>query len=93
MQYAHGISPTTTLPFSPPTAFRLVSRVPNHKNEKSQILEGHCHRCREWAPVEGVKCVEAKVSKIPPMKLEMPFALPLFKKNSLTDDSEMLIDC
>lgn len=61
MQYAHGISPTTALPFSPPIAFRKSPRKPNHKNEKAEILEGLCHRCNEWAPVEGVKCVEAKV--------------------------------
>lgn len=61
MQYAHGISPTTTLPFSPPVAFRATTRVPNHKNEKTELLEGQCHRCGEWTAVEGVKCVEAKV--------------------------------
>ena len=57
-----GISPTTTLPFSPPLAFRLTPRKQNHKNEKAEILEGLCHKCHDWAPVEGVKCVEAKVS-------------------------------
>ena len=61
MQYAHGISPVTALPFSPPVAFRVIKRTPNHKNEKHELLEGKCHRCQEWAPVEGVKCVEAKV--------------------------------
>ena len=61
MQYAHGISPVTALPFSPPVAFRVIKRTPNHKNEKHEPLEGKCHRCQEWAPVEGVKCVEAKV--------------------------------
>lgn len=61
MQYVHGISPSSALPFSPPTAFRRAKRKVNHKNEKSTLLEGHCHRCGEWAPMEGVKCVEAKV--------------------------------
>ncbi|KAI5116522.1 hypothetical protein M0805_000588 [Coniferiporia weirii] len=64
MQYAHGISPTTTQPFSPPIAFRTIDRKPNHKNEKLQLLEGQCHRCHEWTPVEGVKCVEAKLKEI-----------------------------
>ncbi|KAL5513955.1 hypothetical protein ACEPAG_2716 [Sanghuangporus baumii] len=64
MQYAHGISPITAQPFSPPVAFRVVKRSPNHKNEKHEILEGKCHRCLEWAPVEGVKCVEAKLKEI-----------------------------
>ncbi|KAH8111607.1 hypothetical protein DFH11DRAFT_1512777 [Phellopilus nigrolimitatus] len=64
MQYAHGISPTTAQPFSPPIAFRTVARTPNHKNEKAAILEGQCHRCREWAPIEGVKCIEAKLKEI-----------------------------
>ncbi len=61
MQYGHGISPSTALPFSPPMAVRRVKRKVNHKNEKNALLEGHCHRCGEWAPMEGVKCVEAKV--------------------------------
>ncbi|KAL5501155.1 hypothetical protein ACEPAH_9542 [Sanghuangporus vaninii] len=64
MQYAHGISPITAQPFSPPVAFRVVKRSPNHKNEKHEMLEGKCHRCLEWAPVEGVKCVEAKLKEI-----------------------------
>lgn len=56
-----GISPTTTKPFSPPLAYRRSPRKQNHKNEKGEILEGQCHKCRDWAAVEGVKCVEAKV--------------------------------
>ncbi|THH03405.1 hypothetical protein EW145_g6280 [Phellinidium pouzarii] len=64
MQYAHGISPTTQLPFSPPIAFRRIDRKANHKNEKLQLLEGQCHRCHDWMPVEGVKCVEAKLKEI-----------------------------
>lgn len=64
MQYAHGISPTTALPFSPPVAYRLTPRRPNHKNEKTELLEGKCHRCGDWAAVEGVKCVEAKLREI-----------------------------
>ena len=64
MQYAHGISPTTAQPFSPPIAFRLTARKQNHKNEKAEILEGLCHRCNDWAPIEGVKCVEAKLREI-----------------------------
>lgn len=59
-----GISPTTTMPFSPPLAYRLTPRKQNHKNEKAEILEGLCHKCRDWAPVEGVKCVEAKLKEI-----------------------------
>ena len=59
-----GISPTTTMPFSPPLAFRLTPRKQNHKNEKAAILEGLCHKCNDWAPVEGVKCVEAKLKEI-----------------------------
>ena len=62
MQYFHGISPSTFLPFSPPVAFRLQRRAPTYRNEKSQILEGKCHACGNWAAVEGIKRVEAKVS-------------------------------
>ena len=62
MQYFHGISPATFLPFSPPVAFRLQQRAQTYRNEKFQILEGKCHACGNWAAVEGIKCVEAKVS-------------------------------
>lgn len=55
-----GISPISTRPFSPPIAFRTVRRQANHKNEKTEIMEGRCHKCHNWAPVEGVKSVEAK---------------------------------
>ncbi|TDL26719.1 hypothetical protein BD410DRAFT_715454, partial [Rickenella mellea] len=64
MQYAHGISPTTALPFSPPIEFRTIHREPNHKNEKEEMLEGMCHKCQNWIPLEGVKCVEAKLKEI-----------------------------
>ena len=62
MQYFHGISPATFLPFSPPVAFRYQKRTPTYRNEKNKILEGKCHSCGTWAAVEGIKMVEAKVS-------------------------------
>ncbi|KAI0695669.1 hypothetical protein C8T65DRAFT_664881 [Cerioporus squamosus] len=64
MQYAHGISPSTGLPFSPPTGFRTVSRANPGKHEKTRVMEGKCHKCKKWVPVEGIKDVPSKVKEI-----------------------------
>ena len=42
MLYAHGISPTTGLPFSPPLRFRQSDRAQNRPDEKESIREGLC---------------------------------------------------
>jgi len=57
-----GISPATGRPFSPPVAFRTKSRTEVRKLEKTKVLEGKCHKCRGWAPVEGVKLGDVKVT-------------------------------
>ncbi|ETW76436.1 hypothetical protein HETIRDRAFT_244264, partial [Heterobasidion irregulare TC 32-1] len=59
-----GISPTTGLPFSPPTAFRTHVRPNPGKHERATLREARCHRCRQWVAVEGVKDVEPKVKEI-----------------------------
>ncbi|KAF8582392.1 hypothetical protein K439DRAFT_1351381, partial [Ramaria rubella] len=66
MQYAHGISSVTGLPFSPPIAFRTVTRptAEIRKHEKSSLLQGKCHKCHKWAVIEGIKTVEVKVKEI-----------------------------
>jgi len=64
MQYSHGLCPKTGLPFSPPIDFRVVSRPDPGKHEKSEILQGKCHKCERWVPVEGIKDVEVKVKEI-----------------------------
>ncbi|KAI0631589.1 hypothetical protein C8Q77DRAFT_1127766 [Trametes polyzona] len=64
MQYAHGISPATGRPFSPPVAFRVSDRPNAGKLEKTQIMEGKCHKCRKWVAVEGIKDVPTKVREI-----------------------------
>ncbi|KAJ3718319.1 hypothetical protein C8R42DRAFT_585696 [Lentinula raphanica] len=64
MQYSHGISASSSMPFSPPLAFRITSRSSNHKSEKSTMKEGKCHKCMKWVPVEGVKDVEVKVKEL-----------------------------
>ena len=56
-----GISAMTALPFSPPTDFRTIIRPRASKTEKSEILEGKCHRCCRWIAIEGVKDVPVKV--------------------------------
>ena len=52
------------LPFSPPLEFRTSARVNAGKHEKTEIMEGKCHRCKKWVPVEGVKDVPSKVREI-----------------------------
>ncbi|KAI0643214.1 hypothetical protein C8Q79DRAFT_977766 [Trametes meyenii] len=64
MQYAHGISPVSGRPFSPPLAFRVVSRPNPGKHEKTQLMEGKCHKCKKWVAVEGIKDVPTKVKEI-----------------------------
>ncbi|KAI0338168.1 hypothetical protein BDW22DRAFT_1338486, partial [Trametopsis cervina] len=70
MQYYHGISPSSGLPFSPPVAFEFSTDLPQakqgfkQKQEKTRIEQGKCHKCRQWVPVEGVKDVEVKVKEI-----------------------------
>ncbi|KZT20720.1 hypothetical protein NEOLEDRAFT_1158547 [Neolentinus lepideus HHB14362 ss-1] len=64
MQYYHGISPTTSRPFSPPTAFRTRARENPAPKERRKLVEGRCHKCRKWVACEGVKDVEVKVPEI-----------------------------
>ena len=80
MQYAHGIDPSllipvaysvclgisamTGRPFSPPTAFRTVTRANAGRHEKAQLMEGKCHKCKKWVAVEGIKDVPSKVKEI-----------------------------
>ncbi|KAH9895805.1 hypothetical protein C8Q73DRAFT_689543 [Cubamyces lactineus] len=64
MQYAHGISPATGRPFSPPLAFRIVQRPNAGRLEKTQMMEGKCHKCKKWVAVEGIKDVPTKVKEI-----------------------------
>ncbi|KAL4244557.1 hypothetical protein ABKN59_009993 [Abortiporus biennis] len=71
MQYTHGISPVNSLPFSPPTAFRIIARTGPKgtelaigKHEKSHLMQGKCHKCNKWVNVEGIKDVPTKVKEI-----------------------------
>ncbi|GJE94021.1 DUF4451 domain-containing protein [Phanerochaete sordida] len=63
MQYAHGIS-SSGKPFSPPVAFKHLTRPACGRQEKARILQGRCHACSKWVNVEGVKDVEVKVPEI-----------------------------
>ena len=60
-----GISASTGRPFSPPTAFRTIERTNVGKLEKSELMQGRCHKCKKWVAVEGVKDVPTKV-RLPP---------------------------
>ncbi|KAN0128982.1 protein of unknown function (DUF4451) domain containing protein [Lactarius tabidus] len=64
MQYFHGVAASTARPFSPPTAFRDTPRQRPGKLERTHILEGRCHRCSRWVPVQGVKDADAKVKEL-----------------------------
>ncbi|KAI9431541.1 hypothetical protein F5148DRAFT_1271386 [Russula earlei] len=59
-----GIAASTARPFSPPTAFRTTPRQRPGKLERTQMLEGRCHRCSRWVPVQGVKAADAKVKEL-----------------------------
>ena len=58
-----GVAASTARPFSPPTAFRTTPRSQPGKLERTQMLEGRCHR---WVPVQGVKDADAKVPSLSP---------------------------
>ncbi|KAG2127602.1 uncharacterized protein EDB93DRAFT_201986 [Suillus bovinus] len=64
MQFAHGVSATTGRPFSPPLSYRTSSRRNTLKLERSEILEGKCHKCKKWVPVESIKDCEVKVKEL-----------------------------
>lgn len=61
---ASGIAASTARPFSPPIAFRTTQRQRPGKLERTQMLEGQCHRCMRWVPVQGVKDADAKVLQL-----------------------------
>ncbi|KAF8491662.1 hypothetical protein JB92DRAFT_3147628 [Gautieria morchelliformis] len=65
MQHTHGISPATRLPFSPPIEFRTIARPISEvcKREKSELMQGKCHECREWVTIESVQTREVKVKE------------------------------
>ncbi|KAF8487671.1 hypothetical protein JB92DRAFT_2569999, partial [Gautieria morchelliformis] len=64
MQYYHGVSATRCAPFSPPVAQRTVPVARPQSNEKSEILQGRCHNCKQWIPLEGCKIGDLKVKEL-----------------------------
>ncbi|KAF8840438.1 hypothetical protein BDN67DRAFT_903536, partial [Paxillus ammoniavirescens] len=65
LQYGHGISSTSARPFSPPVAFRSTKRQNPAKNERTKTIEGKCHKCKKWIPLESIKNIEVKVCSPP----------------------------
>lgn len=61
---ATGISSKTSIPFSPPIEFRTTPRPDAGTKERKQVIEGKCHVCRKWVPLEGVKDVEVLVKEL-----------------------------
>lgn len=59
-----GISATSSGPFSPPIEFRTTERRNPAKHERTHILEGKCHKCMKWIPVESLKDMAIKVNFI-----------------------------
>ncbi|EPQ29918.1 uncharacterized protein PFL1_02591 [Pseudozyma flocculosa PF-1] len=64
LQYTHGISAVTGLPFTPPVAFKTCARPKAAVSEKTEILRGKCHVCKKYVEVEGVKLGSVKVPEI-----------------------------
>ncbi|EJD52320.1 hypothetical protein AURDEDRAFT_180943 [Auricularia subglabra TFB-10046 SS5] len=64
MQNAHGVSASLKLPFSPPIEFRSAKRTVSGRHEKDAVLEGKCHQCSRFIPLEGVKLGDIKVKEI-----------------------------
>ncbi|KAG8728714.1 hypothetical protein FRC11_010351, partial [Ceratobasidium sp. 423] len=64
MQYYHGLSAQTGLPFSPPIAFRQKKRQRVEVSEREVIEEGKCHVCKKWVPIETVKPLKIMVPEI-----------------------------
>ncbi|KAL7414623.1 hypothetical protein BDY24DRAFT_385866 [Mrakia frigida] len=62
--HAHGISPSTGLPFSPPMDIRSVKRPSARPDERNKIRQGKCHECKSWIPIEGVKNIDCLVPEI-----------------------------
>ncbi|KAH7107930.1 hypothetical protein BKA62DRAFT_1098 [Auriculariales sp. MPI-PUGE-AT-0066] len=62
---SHGISASTKLPFSPPIGFRSIRRIGQaSKYEKFAVLEGKCHECEKFIPLESMKIGDVKVREI-----------------------------
>ncbi|KAG1750639.1 uncharacterized protein EDB91DRAFT_1046091 [Suillus paluster] len=59
-----GVSATTGRPFSPPLSYRTTTRLHPLKTERSEILEGRCHKCKKWVPVESIKDCAVKVKEL-----------------------------
>ncbi|KAF8328834.1 uncharacterized protein EI90DRAFT_3290368 [Cantharellus anzutake] len=64
LQYYHGISSKTGAPFSPPVDFRTTPRPGSGAKERKEIIEGLCHKCEKWIPLQGVKNVEVIVKEL-----------------------------
>jgi len=60
-----GISAATGKPFSPPIAFRTTTRPNPGKNERTEIREAKCHKCKLWVAAEGIKDIDVKVRLVP----------------------------
>jgi hypothetical protein len=68
-----GISSKTGAPFSPPTDFRTTPRPDSGAKERKETIEGLCHKCEKWIPLQGVKNVEVIVKELAwyvPLSLE-----------------------
>ncbi|GJN91627.1 hypothetical protein Rhopal_004650-T1 [Rhodotorula paludigena] len=64
MSYAHGLSNTTGLPFSPPLEMRQVELPPSTKDQRSSMTEGRCHKCDQWIPLLSIKNIDAIVPEL-----------------------------
>ncbi|KAF9511189.1 hypothetical protein BS47DRAFT_1299252 [Hydnum rufescens UP504] len=79
LQYYHGISSKTGLPYSPPIEFRTTlrdaafepddptkvkSKSLSKKTSRKNMMEGRCHACGEWVALQGTKDVDVLVKEL-----------------------------
>ncbi|GAA5980281.1 hypothetical protein JCM10908_001597 [Rhodotorula pacifica] len=64
LSYAHGISNATGKPISPPVKTRVIDLPHSPKDQRSQMVEGLCHKCDAWVPLQSIKNVEAIIPEL-----------------------------
>ncbi|GAA5866139.1 hypothetical protein JCM3774_004095 [Rhodotorula dairenensis] len=64
MSYAHGVSNATGKPISPPIKTRVIDLPHSPKDQRSHMVEGLCHKCDAWVPLQSVKNVESIIPEL-----------------------------
>ncbi|KWU45342.1 hypothetical protein RHOSPDRAFT_28774 [Rhodotorula sp. JG-1b] len=64
MSYAHGVSNVTGKPISPPVKTRVIKLPQSPKDQRSQMIEGLCHKCDAWVPLQSIKNLDAIIPEL-----------------------------